>query len=138
MSWNDEQLLVYDTVEKYSGYEYVGFIDYDEYLIPTRNRTLKELIVSQFDLQYFNTINPFMPNGMSRNDQLEKSISNLRVVWNKFTILFQFLKDVLEANREEPDQTPRSEASDLVLHFFRCPIKRTLGWNGLRFSIQHI
>ena len=45
-SWNDEQLMVYDTVEKYWGYEYVGFIDFDEYLIPTRNRTLKELIVS--------------------------------------------------------------------------------------------
>ena len=118
MSWNDEQLLVYDTVEKYSGYEYVGFIDYDEYLIPTRNRTLKELIVSEFDVQYLNTINPIMPNGMSRNDQLGKSISNLRVVGNKFTILFQFLYDFffLEANREEPDQTPHIAASDLVLH----------------------
>ena len=66
-SWNDEQLMVYDTVEKYWGYEYVGFIDFDEYLIPTRNRTLKELIVSilkdeftYFDvLWYLNTIKLF-------------------------------------------------------------------------------
>ena len=79
MSWNDEQLMVYDTVEKYSGYEYVGFIDYDEYLIPTRNRTLKELIVSEFDVQYLNTINPFMPNGISKCYQLDQSISVLRV-----------------------------------------------------------
>ena len=47
LSWNDEQLIVYDTVEKYSGYEYVGFIDYDEFLIPTRNLTLKQMIVSK-------------------------------------------------------------------------------------------
>ena len=66
-SWNDEQLMVYDTVEKYWGYEYVGFIDFDEYLIPTRNRTLKELIVSilkneftYFDVPwYLNTIKFF-------------------------------------------------------------------------------
>ena len=44
--------MVYDTVEKYWGYEYVGFIDFDEYLIPTRNRTLKELIVSILETEF--------------------------------------------------------------------------------------
>ena len=46
LSWNDEQIIVYDTFERYSGYMYFGIIDYDEFLIPSNNRTLKEMIVS--------------------------------------------------------------------------------------------
>ena len=98
--------------------------------------------VSQFDVQYLNTINPFIPNGMSRNDQLEKSISNLRVVGNKFTILFQFLKDFFWK------QTVKNLIGRIVLRRLiwfcpvcRCPTKRTPGLYGLTqlsFSIQHI
>ena len=46
LSWNDEQIVVYDTFERYSGYRYFGIIDYDEYLIPSRNRTIKRMLVS--------------------------------------------------------------------------------------------
>ena len=43
---SDEQIVVYDTFERYSGYMYFGIIDFDEFLIPCYNKTLKEMIVS--------------------------------------------------------------------------------------------
>ena len=43
--FNDLQVVIKDSFEKMSGYQYFGIIDLDEYLIPSRNRTLKELMV---------------------------------------------------------------------------------------------
>ena len=40
---------------------------------------------------------------------------------------------LFNANREDPDQTPRSAASDLGLHC-QCPFYGTLGLNGLTFT----
>ena len=50
LHWNDEQIVVYDIFERYSGYSYFGIIDFDEYLIPSRNRTMKQMIVSKFHI----------------------------------------------------------------------------------------
>ena len=44
--FNDLRLTVFDSFERMSGYTYFGIIDFDEFLIPTRNRTLKEMLVS--------------------------------------------------------------------------------------------
>ena len=43
--FNDLQVVIKDSFERMSGYTYFGIIDLDEYLIPSRNRTLKELLV---------------------------------------------------------------------------------------------
>ena len=44
-SRSDKQLLVFDAFERMSGYTYFGVIDHDEFLIPSRNRSLKQLLV---------------------------------------------------------------------------------------------
>ena len=41
---------------------------------------------------------------------------------------------VLNANSVDPDQTPRSTASDLGLHCCQCPFYGTLGLNGLNIT----
>ena len=41
----DNQLLIFDAFERMSGYSYFGIIDFDEFLIPSKNRSLKELLV---------------------------------------------------------------------------------------------
>ena len=45
-SRSDKQLVMFDSFEKMSGYTYFGVIDFDEFLIPSKNRTLKALLVS--------------------------------------------------------------------------------------------
>ena len=57
---------------------------------------------------------------------------NLRDVWFVF-IIFQILQNFLHfyANSIDPDQMPRSAASDLGLHYLPCPFNGTLGINGL-------
>ena len=44
--WNDNNVAVKDQYERMSGYTYFGIIDHDEFLIPTRNRSLKQMMVS--------------------------------------------------------------------------------------------
>ena len=44
--WNDKQVVVDDAFERMSGYEIFGIIDHDEFFIPGKNRTLKEMLVS--------------------------------------------------------------------------------------------
>ena len=48
----------------------------------------------------------------------------LRVVLWHFTILFKFQLNTLEVNSGDTDQTPRSVASDLVLHCLRMSHKK--------------
>ena len=45
-SRSDTQLLIFDAFERMSGYTYFGIFDYDEFLIPTNDRSLKDLLVS--------------------------------------------------------------------------------------------
>ena len=45
-SRSDKQLITFDSFEKMSGYTYFGVIDFDEFIIPSKDRSLKELLVS--------------------------------------------------------------------------------------------
>ena len=57
-----------------------------------------------------------MPSGLFYLNSLDRSISSLRVS-DKFLLLPCFIEmSVLNANSVDPDQTPRSAASDLGLH----------------------
>ena len=44
-SRSDKQLLIFDAFERMSGYTYFGIIDHDEFLFPSKNRSLKHLLV---------------------------------------------------------------------------------------------
>ena len=44
--FNDLRVSVYDSHERMSGYTYFGIIDFDEFLIPAGNKTIKEMLVS--------------------------------------------------------------------------------------------
>ena len=68
-----------------------------------------------------------MPNGLSYLNYLDRSISNLRGVGSVLLLLPCFIEiSVFNANRVDPDQTPRSAASDLGLH---C-LSMSLLWNA--------
>ena len=43
--WSDETSIVFDVFERLIGYKYFGIIDHDEFLIPSRNRSLKQFMV---------------------------------------------------------------------------------------------
>ena len=43
--YNDLSMVNYDAFERMSGSTYFGIMDFDEFLIPSRNRTLKEMLV---------------------------------------------------------------------------------------------
>ena len=62
-------------------------------------------------------INPFMPNGLFYLNSEDMSISYIRGVWLVFLLLLSCFVEIseLNANSVEPDQTPRSAASDLDL-----------------------
>ena len=61
-------------------------------------------------------LTPFMPGGLFYRNCLNQSISSLRVS-GQFLLLQCFIgMRVFHANSENPDQTPRSAASDLGLH----------------------
>ena len=47
-SASDKQLVIFDAFERMSGYTYFGVIDHDEFLIPSKNRSLKEMLVCIF------------------------------------------------------------------------------------------
>ena len=51
--FNDLRLSVYDSFEKMSGYTYFGIIDFDEFLIPAGNKTIKEMLVGLFNSLFF-------------------------------------------------------------------------------------
>ena len=44
--WNDESVVVFDSFERSSGCRYFAILDYDEFFIPSRYRTLREMFVS--------------------------------------------------------------------------------------------
>ena len=45
-AWNDEQLPVYDCLEKLRGYKYMAVVDFDEYIIPEKDDNWMTLFVS--------------------------------------------------------------------------------------------
>ena len=70
-----------------------------------------------------------MPNKNFYLDSLDRSISNRRSVW-LFLLLPCFIETPLfNANSRDPDQTPRSAASDLELHGLQIPFYGMLGIN---------
>ena len=60
--------------------------------------------------------NPFMPSGIFYLNSLDQPISSLRAVWSILIITCFIEMPVVNANSVDPDQTPRSVASDLGLH----------------------
>ena len=59
--FNDLTVSVYDMYERMSGNTYFGIIDFDEFLIPAGNKTIKEMLVSLIHnvdtpMQYFTTV----------------------------------------------------------------------------------
>ena len=58
-----------------------------------------------------------MPSGLFYLNSLDQSIFSLRVVWSVLIITMFFEMPIVNANNVDPDQTPRSVASDLGL---RC------------------
>ena len=54
-SFSDMQLIIFDAFERASGYTYFGIIDHDEFLIPSKNRSLKEMLVSTVMLKNCNS-----------------------------------------------------------------------------------
>ena len=49
--WSDETAIVFDVFERLIGYKYFGIIDHDEFLIPARNRSLKQFMVRGYPTQ---------------------------------------------------------------------------------------
>ena len=69
--------------------------------------------------------NPYVPSRPVHPYQLDEPISSFMGVWcTFFFILFYFLSKFLLINSVEPDQTPRSAASDLGLHCLPRSLKR--------------
>ena len=64
-----------------------------------------------------------MPNGISDSHQLDESISK-GSLGSKFQFHSNFKTYILLANSAEPDQTPRSVISDLVLHCLPMSYKK--------------
>ena len=62
---------------------------------------------------------PFLPNGHLYLHSSDRSISNIRGFWLVFFVPCFIEIPVFNANNVDPDQTPRTAASDLGLHFLR-------------------
>ena len=71
--------------------------------------------------EHFLCFNPFMSNGLFYFNSLDWSISNRRDIWLTFIITIIIEISVINANSIDPDQTPRSVASDLFIQFAKVP-----------------
>ena len=60
-----------------------------------------------------------MPNGLFYRNSLDRSISNLWGVWLVLGLLLITEIPALNENSVDPDLTPCSVASDLILHCFQ-------------------
>ena len=66
-----------------------------------------------------------MLSGLSFLNSLDRSLSNKRGVWLVLLQYYCFIEiPIFRANSEDPDQTPRSAASDLGLHCLSMSILR--------------
>ena len=57
-----------------------------------------------------------LQNGHYRYYQQDRSVSNLSVVWDYLSFLFELQLNIVLVNSEDPNQTPHSVASDLGMH----------------------
>ena len=67
------------------------------------------------------SINPFMPNGFLYLYSSDWSISNIRGVWVVLLLQCFIEIPVFNTNSVDPDQVPRTAASELGLHFLPAP-----------------
>ena len=77
--------------------------------------------------------NPLMPNRFSRTYHLDKSISNLRLMGGKFQFHLIFKSTFC---KQTVQNLIRRRVLWCLIWFFtvcRCPIRRTLGLNGLSY-----
>ena len=44
--WNDEHVTIYHCHDRLINYKFVGVLDFDEFIIPHKDRNFKELFVS--------------------------------------------------------------------------------------------
>ena len=72
--------------------------------------------LNQFYSRKTPILNPFMPSGLFYLIYLDASIPNRRGDWIILLLLCFIESPVFNANSVDPDQTPRSAASDLGLH----------------------
>ena len=82
--------------------------------------------------------NPFKPNGISHLYQMEHFISVLKDIWWYFSSLFKFQYNILQANSGDPDQTPRSVASDLGLHCLNMSHKKDARLKQVNYELWYI
>ena len=75
-----------------------------------------------------------MPSGLVYLKSLTSPFPIKKSVWLTFIITIFLEISVFNANRVDPDQTPRSAASDLDLSVCQCPFYGMLGIHGLRSS----
>ena len=81
-------------------------------------------IVCNFGLSGCNRVNPFMPSGLFYLCKLCEHIHYSSGVWYIYFLL-SFIEVVnFNANTVGPDQTPRSEASDLGMYCFSMSFQR--------------
>ena len=76
-------------------------------------------------------LNPFKSSGFFYLNYLGRIISKRRGVWSIIIINVLTEIPVFNANIVEPDQTPYSSASDLLLHCLSMSLLGSLGINGL-------
>ena len=76
--------------------------------------------------------NPFLPSGFFYYNSLDLSISNIRGVWLDFINTMFYRNLCIYANSVDPDQTPRSAASELGL---RC-LQMTLLWDARLYWVK--
>ena len=73
-----------------------------------------------------------MQNELFFLNPLGGSITSRRDVWLFLLIVCLVIVSIFDAYSVDPDQTPRSVASDLGLHCLRTSLFRALGINELR------
>ena len=71
--------------------------------------------MSEISLVMYTFLNSFMLSGLFYLNSLDRSISNRKGVW-LICIITMFYRFSCNQYRVDPDQTPRSAASDLDLH----------------------
>ena len=79
-------------------------------------------------------LNPFMPNGLLYFHSSGRSVSGVKGVWLLFIIIMFLEISVFDANSVDPDQTPRSAASDPGLHCLPMPFL----WGARHKSIVYL
>ena len=80
--------------------------------------------------------NPFMPSGFFYLNSLNRSISSKRDVWLVFFIISMFNEiPIFNANNADPDQAPRSAASDLGCTVYQYLFYKTIGINGVKMYL---